>query len=139
LSKQADTILRFLALVSFDTQIRVPHSKLPVPINHPNVVLAQHYIGLSPGLDEIFKAWKSATEVRELWPILREDLTESAFLSWQRKELDVAVAAVAALTSFIQLLAPLPYFRSTLATIVERIIGSSDAFSSYVSVLTLPY
>jgi hypothetical protein len=27
------------------------------------VVLAQHYIGLSPSVDEVFKAWKSATEV----------------------------------------------------------------------------
>ncbi len=63
---QADAEISSSALVSFGTQIRVPHSKLPVPINHANVVLAQHYIGLSPGLDEIFKAWKSATEVREL-------------------------------------------------------------------------
>lgn len=54
----------FVALNAINNQIRIPHSQQPVAITHPNVVLVQHYLALSPRLDEVFHVWKSAVEVR---------------------------------------------------------------------------
>lgn len=51
------------ALNAVNNQVRVPFSQQPVPITHPNVVLIQNYLALSPKMDEIFQAWKTGVEV----------------------------------------------------------------------------
>lgn len=51
------------ALNAVNNQIRVPYSQQPVAITHPNVVLVQNYLALSPKMDEVFQAWKRGYEV----------------------------------------------------------------------------
>lgn len=59
--------LLLAALNAVNNQIRVPHSQQPVAITHPNVVLVQNYLALSPKMDEIFQAWKRGSEVSSLY------------------------------------------------------------------------
>lgn len=51
------------ALVSFHQQILTPYSSLPLAISHTTVLILQHYLDVSPTVDEIFAAWKAADEV----------------------------------------------------------------------------
>ncbi|KAJ9109209.1 hypothetical protein QFC21_000538 [Naganishia friedmannii] len=98
------------SLNAINHQIRIPHSQQPVAITHPNVVLVQHYLALSPRLDEVFHVWKIAAE---------------------RKDDSVMNAAVQLLTSIIALLTPLPYFRPLLMTIAGRVLDVGEAYSNY--------
>jgi hypothetical protein len=51
------------ALVAFQQQILTPHSKLPLAITDPSVLIIQHYLDVSPTCDEILKAWQDGTRV----------------------------------------------------------------------------
>lgn len=52
-----------LAFIAFHQQIVTPHSQLPLPITHQSVLIIQHYLALSPNLEEVFKSWSTAFDV----------------------------------------------------------------------------
>jgi hypothetical protein len=52
------------ALVALNQQILTLYSEMPLPINHPTVVILEHYLDVSPTCDEVFSAWKEAAQVR---------------------------------------------------------------------------
>jgi hypothetical protein len=56
-----------LAIVSLEKQIRIPYSqRATVGLTHPNVVLMQQYLALSPKCEDILLNWKHGNEVRHL-------------------------------------------------------------------------
>jgi len=53
------------AIVALEKQIRVPHSQTAsIGLAHPNVVLMQQYLALSPKCEEILTNWKHGNDVR---------------------------------------------------------------------------
>lgn len=88
------------------------HSDLPLPITHQTVVLLQHYIQVSPTVDEIFDAWRNGDRSRN------EGLVQ---------------AAVSLLVQIIQILTPLPFFRTSVLAIIKKLLTPSDPYHELVS------
>ncbi|KAE8538308.1 hypothetical protein D1P53_005650 [Cryptococcus gattii VGV] len=100
------------AFVSFRQQIVTPHSELPLAINHPTVVILQHYLDISPTCDEIFRAWQ---------------------VGEQTKSEQQVHAAVELLCEIIQVLTPVPFFRSTVIGLVNKVISPSEPYHGYIN------
>ncbi|TYJ56309.1 hypothetical protein B9479_003000 [Cryptococcus floricola] len=104
------------AFVSFRQQIVTPHSTLPLAITHPTVIILQHYLDVSPTCDEIFRAWQ---------------------IGDQTKSEQQVHAAVELLSEIIQILTPIPFFRSSVLGLVNKIISQSDPYHDYINHLIL--
>ena len=57
--------LMHTAFIALHQQIVTPHSQLPLPITHQSVLIIQHYLALSPNLEEVFKSWSTAFDVSD--------------------------------------------------------------------------
>ncbi|WVQ84141.1 hypothetical protein IAT38_006288 [Cryptococcus sp. DSM 104549] len=95
------------AFVSLRQQITTPYSQLPLAINHPAVVVLQHYLDLSPTCDEIFRAWQVGDQTKS------EQQTH---------------AAVELLAEIISVLSPIPFFRSTIVGLVNKIVAGAEPY-----------
>lgn len=100
------------AFVSFRQQIVTPYSELPLSINHPTVIILQHYLDISPACDEIFRAWQ---------------------VGEQTKSEQQVHAAVELLSEIIQVLTPVPFFRSIVIGLVNKVISPSEPYHDHVS------
>lgn len=100
------------AYIAFHQQILTPYSALPLALNHPSIVILQHYHSLSPNFDEIFNVWKEGDRTKN------EQTVE---------------ATAALLAHIVQTLTPIPYFRTAVLGIVGRIIASNEQFGDMVS------
>ncbi|OCF45143.1 hypothetical protein I317_00945 [Kwoniella heveanensis CBS 569] len=100
------------AFVSFRQQIVTPYSALPLAINHPTVVILQHYLDASSTCEEVFRAWQIGHETKN------EVQTH---------------AAVELLSEIINILTPIPFFRSTVVGLVNKIIATADPYHDYLN------
>ncbi|OXG21306.1 nucleolar pre-ribosomal-associated protein 1 [Cryptococcus neoformans Tu259-1] len=100
------------AFVSFRQQIVTPPSELPLSINHPTVVILQHYLDISPACDEIFRAWQ---------------------VGEQTKSEQQVHAAVELLSEIIQVLTPVPFFRSIVIGLVNKVISPSEPYHDHIN------
>nr|XP_019048954.1 hypothetical protein I302_02734 [Kwoniella bestiolae CBS 10118]OCF27884.1 hypothetical protein I302_02734 [Kwoniella bestiolae CBS 10118] len=100
------------AFVSFRQQIVTPHSSLPLALNHPAVVIIQHYLDISPTCEEIFRAWQIGDQTK----------TEVQ-----------AQAAVELLAEIINILTPIPFFRSSVIGIVNKLVSTNEPCSEYLN------
>ncbi|WVQ93728.1 hypothetical protein IAU59_000805 [Kwoniella sp. CBS 9459] len=100
------------AFVSFRQQIVTPHSALPLAINHPTVVILQHYLDASSSCEEIFRAWQIGHETKN----------------------DVQThAAVELLSEVINVLTPIPFFRSSIVGLVNKIVANAEPYHDYLN------
>ncbi|CAK9785304.1 hypothetical protein CC85DRAFT_206078 [Cutaneotrichosporon oleaginosum] len=95
------------ALVSFHQQILTPYSSLPLAISHATVLILQHYLDVSPTVDEIFAAWKAADEA---------------------KSDQLAQTAAHLLALILRILTPLPFFHKQLVGIVNKLVTPSEPY-----------
>ncbi|OCF73524.1 hypothetical protein I204_05367 [Kwoniella mangroviensis CBS 8886] len=100
------------ALVSFRQQIVTPHSSLPLAINHPTVVILQHYLDTSSTCEEIFRAWQIGDQTK----------TEIQ-----------AQAAVELLSEIISILTPIPFFRSSVVGLINKLVSNTEPYSEYLN------
>nr|XP_019014593.1 uncharacterized protein I206_00676 [Kwoniella pini CBS 10737]OCF53374.1 hypothetical protein I206_00676 [Kwoniella pini CBS 10737] len=100
------------AFVSFRQQIVTPHSALPLAINNPTVVIIQHYLDTSPTCEEIFRAWQIGDQTK----------TEIQ-----------AQAAVELLSEIINILTPIPFFRSSVVGLVNKLVSSTEPYTEYLN------
>ncbi|KAL7418746.1 hypothetical protein Q5752_006429 [Cryptotrichosporon argae] len=95
------------AIVSLQQQILTLTSSLPLPISHATIVILQHYLEVSPTVEEVFAAWRKADEVRD------DKLAESA---------------VGLLASILRILTPVPFFHSQLVDIVNKLLNPVEPY-----------
>ncbi|WWD09124.1 hypothetical protein V865_007246 [Kwoniella europaea PYCC6329] len=100
------------AFVSFRQQIVTPHSSLPLAINHPTVIILQHYLDTSPTCEEIFRAWQIGDQTK----------TEIQ-----------AQAAVELLSEIISILTPIPFFRSSVVGLINKLVSNTEPYSEYLN------
>ncbi|WVF66097.1 hypothetical protein IAT40_000836 [Kwoniella sp. CBS 6097] len=100
------------AFVSFRQQIVTPYSALPLAINHPTVVILQHYLDASSSCEEIFKAWQIGHE--------------------SKNEVQTH-AAVELLSEIINILTLIPFFRSSVVGLVNKIVANADPYHDYLN------
>ncbi|BEJ10826.1 hypothetical protein CspHIS471_0102480 [Cutaneotrichosporon sp. HIS471] len=99
------------ALVSFHQQILTPYSNLPLTISHATVLILQHYLDVSPTVDEIFAAWKAADEA---------------------KNDPLAQTAAHLLALILRILTPLPFFHKQLVGIVNKLVTPSEPYHGFL-------
>ena len=75
------------------------------------MVILQHYLDISPSLDEIFSAWREGDKYKN------DKLVE---------------AAVDLLRQIIDILIGLPFFRKSLLTIINRLIATAEPYHDLV-------
>jgi len=97
--------------VALHQQIVTPHSALPLAITHPSVVILQHYHATSPTFDEIFNCWRESDK--------------------GRNERNVE-AAVELLVQVLEILTPVPFFRSTVLAVVGKLIAQNESYGELV-------
>ena len=100
------------AFVALHQQVLTPLSALPLEITHPSIVLLQHYHQASPNLEEIFNAWREGDKARD------DKLIE---------------AAVGLLAHIIQLLTPLPFFRTAVLNWTAKLTAFNEPYPELVS------
>ncbi|KAK8861738.1 hypothetical protein IAR55_002561 [Kwoniella newhampshirensis] len=100
------------AFVSFRQQIVTPYSTLPLAITNPVVIILQHYLDVSPTCDEIFRAWQVGDQTKN------EQQTH---------------AAVELLSEIINILSPLPFFRSSVLGLVNKVIAPTEPYHDYLN------
>lgn len=100
------------AIVSFHQQIHTYHSKLPLPISNPTVTIIQHYLDVSPACEEILSAWKEGDRTRN------DRLVESS---------------VGLLGMILNVLRPLPFFRTSLVNIVNKVLTPTEPFCDAIN------
>ncbi|WWC58327.1 uncharacterized protein I303_100867 [Kwoniella dejecticola CBS 10117] len=100
------------AFVSFRQQIATTHSALPLAINNPTVVIIQHYLDTSPTCEEIFRAWQIGDQTK----------TEIQ-----------AQAAVELLSEIINILTPIPFFRSSVIGLVNKLVSNTEPYNEYLN------
>ncbi|WVR03656.1 hypothetical protein IAU60_000651 [Kwoniella sp. DSM 27419] len=100
------------SFVSFRQQIVTSCSALPLGITHPTVVILQHYLETSPACEEIFRAWQ---------------------IGDQTKNEQQAQAAVELLSEILNILTPLPFFRSSVIGLVNKIVDTAEPYRDYLN------
>ncbi|WWD16337.1 hypothetical protein CI109_100763 [Kwoniella shandongensis] len=100
------------AFVSFRQQIVTPHSSLPLAITNPTVIILQHYLDASPTCDEIFRAWQVGDQTKN------EQQTH---------------AAVELLSEIINILTPVPFFRTSVIGLVNKIVAPTEPYHDYLN------
>ena len=101
-----------IALISFSRQIHTAHSALPLTISHPSAIIIQHYIDVSPSLDEVFSSWREGDKYKN------------------DKQVE---AAVDLLRQIVEILTGIPFLREPLLTIINRLIATAEPYHELVS------
>lgn len=119
--------------MSLEKQIRVPYSQqATVGLTHPSVVILQQYLALSPKCDEVLTNWKHGNEVG-LEVSRYANVLLTTRLIFQRKNTQLVEISIQLLTTMINLLVPVPYFRPTLQNLVEKFLDTSENYGNMVS------
>nr|ODN91496.1 hypothetical protein L204_05480 [Cryptococcus depauperatus CBS 7855] len=100
--------------ISFRQQIVTPYSQLPLALLHPAIVILQQYLEVSPTCDEIFRTWQ---------------------IGYQAKSEQQIHPAVELLSEIINVLTPIPFFRSSVVNLANKIISNSDPYHDYINYL----
>ena len=88
--------------------------------------MLQQYLELSPTCDEIFAAWQQGDRVR-----LDRLMVEVADAEQQKTE-GLSVSAAQLLATIINVLTPLPFFRSSLTGLVNKVIATNEPYAELV-------
>lgn len=118
------------SLSSVNQQLRIPFSRLPVPISHANVVLAQNYLALDPTLNEVLRAWKRASGISSL-----EGASHAGSNNKEPADKALLISTIHLLSTFLTLLSPIPYFSPQLTAILDIILSSSEPYSGMLMTL----
>ena len=114
------------ALSALHEHISTPNSRLPLAINHPIISVLQQYLELSPTCDEIFASWQQGDRVR------LDHLMVKVADPMQQKAEGLSVSAAQLLATIISVLTPLPFFRSSLTGLVNKVIATNEPYAELV-------